>query len=182
MAPAADELFPRFGGHRFCFAVHRGVPGEYRETRVLDDERERRCRPLLRDESSSYANGHVAIARDPRQPDGAELESHRRGGRLPWFAKTALFVRGNQQVVVRVPNELSDAVRIAGWTQPPNGRTAAAVLVTPSSTCPEDWTAYPGGLVFRGRHCVRLLVEGPGDARGLLLVGLRRDCSAQAKG
>ena len=28
------------------------------------------------------------------------------------------------------------------------------------------------------RHCVRLIVEGPGDARGSVLVGLRRDCSA----
>jgi hypothetical protein len=131
--------------------------------------------------AATYADDDVAIARDPRQPDGAELESHRSGRRLPWFAKTALFVRGNEQVVVRVPSELTDAVKIAGWTQPPSSRTAEAVLVQSTSDCSEDWTAYPGGLVFRGRHCVRLIVEGPGDARGSLLVGLRRDCSGQAK-
>jgi hypothetical protein len=131
--------------------------------------------------AATYADDDVAIARDPRQPDGAELESHRSGRRLPWFAKTALFVRGNEQVVVRVPSELIDAVKIAGWTQPPSSRTAEAVLVQSTSDCSEDWTAYPGGLVFRGRHCVRLIVEGPGDARGSLLVGLRRDCSGQAK-
>lgn len=45
-----------------------------------------------------------------------------------------------------------------------------------AKSCPGDWTAYPGGLVFRGRRCVRLQVEGPGEAHGTMLVGLRRDC------
>ena len=129
-------------------------------------------------QAAAYANDDVAIGRDPRKPDGAELESHPSGGRLPWFAKTALFVRGTEQVVVRVPAHLTRAVTIAGWTQPRSSRTAEAVLVQSASDCPEGWTAYSGGLVFRGRHCVRLIVEGPGDARGSVLVGLRRDCTA----
>ena len=126
--------------------------------------------------AATYANPDVAIGRDPRRPVGGEHESYRSRGELPWFAKTPLFVRGNREVVVRVPGELSDVVRIVGWgTNDGEGRELA--LVQPTTSCPEDWTAYPGGLTFRGRHCVRLRVEGPGDARGSALVGLRRDCS-----
>jgi hypothetical protein len=127
--------------------------------------------------AATYANRDVAIGRDRRRPEGAELESDRSGGELPWFAKTALYVRGNHEVVVRVPAELSGVVRIAGWGED-GGEPRDAALVRPTS-CPGDWTAYPGGLVFRGRHCVRLQVEGPGDAQGSVLVGLRRDCPAR---
>lgn len=125
--------------------------------------------------AATYANRYVAIGRDPRKPEGAELESDRSGEGLPWFAKAALFVRGNHEVVVRIPAELADAVRIVGWGQD-GGAPRDAALVRPAS-CPDDWTAYPGGLVFRGRQCVRLRVEGPGDAQGTVLVGLRRDCA-----
>jgi hypothetical protein len=52
------------------------------------------------------------------------------------------------------------------------------MLVRSASACPEDWMAYPGGFAFRGRHCVRVRVEGSGDARGSALVGLRRDRSS----
>jgi hypothetical protein len=127
-------------------------------------------------EAATYANPDVAIGRDPRKPIGGELASDRSGGELPWFAKTALFVRGNREVVVRVPDDLSDAVKIVGWSETNEPREA--VLAQPTTACPEDWTAYPGGLAFRGRHCVRLRVEGPGDAGGSALVGLRKDCSA----
>ena len=74
---------------------------------------------------------------------------------------------------MRVPAEQADAVKIDGW-----GRTGVepreAALVEPS--CPDEWTSYPGGLVFRGRQCVRLQVDGPDEARGSVLIGLRRDC------
>jgi hypothetical protein len=128
-------------------------------------------------EAATYANPDVAFGRDPRKPVGAEHKAYRSGGELPWFAKTPLFVRGNREVVVRLSGELSDVVKISGWGT--NDRTGReAVLVQPTTSCPEDWTAYPGGLIFRGRHCVRLRVEGPGEARGSALVGLRKDCSA----
>jgi hypothetical protein len=129
-------------------------------------------------EAATYANPDVAIGRDPRKAVGAELASDRFEGELPWFAKTGLFVRGNRQVVVRVPAELSDVVKIVGWGEGNDAEPREVVLAQPTSACREDWTAYPGGLVFRGRHCVRLRVEGPGDARGSALVGLRKDCSA----
>ena len=129
-------------------------------------------------DAASYANADVAIGRDPRKPVGQELASAPSGGELPWFAKTGLFVRGNREVVVRVPDELSDVVRIVGWGGTADGESREAVLVQPTTSCANDWTAYPGGLVFRGRRCVRLQVEGPGDARGSVLIGLRKDCSA----
>jgi hypothetical protein len=113
----------------------------------------------------AYANADVAIGRDP--------DADRSEGALPWFAKTALFVRGDRQVVVRVPDELSGEVGIVGWGQA-GGEPRDVALVEPA--CARVWTAYPGGLAFRGRHCVRLRVEGPGEARGSVLVGLRRDC------
>jgi hypothetical protein len=120
--------------------------------------------------NATYANPDVAIAYGP---EGAELESARSGGELPWFAKTGLVVRGDREVLVRVPAEQADVVKISGW-----GRTGVeareAALVEPS--CPGEWTSYPGGLVFRGRQCVRLEVEGPSEARGSVLIGLRRDC------
>jgi hypothetical protein len=127
-------------------------------------------------EAATYANPGVAIGRDTRKPVGGELASTRYGGELPWFAKTALFVRGNREVVVRVPDDVSDEVKIVGWSETNEPREA--VLAQPTTACPEDWTAYPGGLAFRGRHCLRLRVEGPGNARGSALVGLRKDCSA----
>jgi hypothetical protein len=129
-------------------------------------------------DAATYANADVAIGRDPRKPVGGELASDRSGGKLPWFAKTGLFVRGNREVVVRVPDELRDMVRIVGWGGTAKGESREAVLVHPITPCAQDWTAYPGGLVFRGRRCVRLRVEGPGDARGSVLVGLRKDCAA----
>jgi hypothetical protein len=135
-----------------------------------------RCIDEQPGDAAAYANADVAIGRDPRKPLGAAVESHRSGGRLPWFAKTGLFVRGDQPVVVRVPSELADSVAISGWTQPPSSRTSEVVRVAPGPGCPGNWTGYPGGLVFRGRHCVRLSVEGPGSARGSVLVGLRKDC------
>jgi hypothetical protein len=155
-----------------------GEGGDAPEPRFSD---ERAQVPCVSDEPEqgdvSFANPNVAIGRDPRKPKGGELPSDRFGGELPWFAKTALFIRGSREVVVRVPAELSDDVRIQGWGQG-EGEPREAILVQATSGCPEkDWTAYPGGLTFRGRHCVRLQVEGPGDARGSVLLGLRRDCS-----
>jgi hypothetical protein len=57
------------------------------------------------------------------------------------------------------------------------GELRTEVRVEPASGCPSDWTAYPGGLAFSGRRCVRLRVEGPGEQTGSALFGLRRDCS-----
>jgi hypothetical protein len=135
-----------------------------------------RCSDEQPGDAAAYANDDVAIGRDSRRPLGAAVESHRWGGRFPWFAKTGLFVRGDRPVAVRVPSALADSVAILGWTQPPSSRTSQVVRVDPGPDCPGSWTGYPGGLVFRGRHCVRLTVEGPGSARGSLLVGLRTDC------
>jgi hypothetical protein len=128
------------------------LPGAYASVPCVDDDP---------GEAATYANSNVAIGRDPRKPVGGELASDRFGGERPWFAKTALFVRGNREVVVRVPGDLSDAVKIGGWGEANDGEPSEAVLVQPTSACPEDWTAYPGGLAFRGRQCVRLRVEGP---------------------
>jgi hypothetical protein len=121
-----------------------------------------------------YANADVAIAWPAGLPEGGELESARFGGELPWFAKTGLFVRGPGTVVVRVAPAQHDVVAIRGWggDEP---RTDA--LVERPEACAGDWTAYPGGLAFAGRQCVRLRIEGPGDQTGSLLIGLRRDCS-----
>ena len=92
-------------------------------------------------DAATYANPDVAIGRDPRKPVGGEHASNRSGGELPWFAKTALFVRGNREVVVRVPDDLSDAVKIVRWSETNEPREA--VLAQPTTACPEDWTAYP---------------------------------------
>jgi hypothetical protein len=130
-------------------------------------------------EAATYANPDVAIGRDPRKPIGSEHKAYRSGDTLPWFAKTPLYVRGNGEVVVRLPEGLGDDVEILGWgTNDGEGREV--VLVNPTAACRGVWTAYTGGLMFRGRHCVRLRIEGPGDADGSVLVGLRRDCSARA--
>jgi hypothetical protein len=124
-----------------------------------------------------YANAHVAFGRDASAREGSELQSDRFGGDLPWFAKTGLFVRGTEPVVVRVPSTQRDAVKILGWTGTDDNELRGGVLVEPASACPADWTAYPGGLAFSGRRCVRLRVEGPGDETGSALFGLRKDCS-----
>ena len=128
--------------------------------------------------SAIYANRDVAFGWDPSLPEGAEVQSARSDGDLPWFAKTGIFVRGKATIVVRVPADQHDVVRISGWYGPgSDGGLRTEVLVEPVSGCPSAWTAYPGGLAFSGRRCVRLRVEGPGDQTGSALFGLRRDCS-----
>jgi hypothetical protein len=128
-------------------------------------------------DAATYANADVAFARDPSTPEGGELQSDRSNGDLPWLAKTGLFVRGNGEVVVRVPSAQRDVVKIVGWSGTGNTEPRTDVLVQSTSACPSDWTAYPGGLAFSGRRCVRLRVEGPGDKTGSALFGLRKDCS-----
>jgi hypothetical protein len=65
--------------------------------------------------------------------------------------------------------------RIVDWAA---CRALAQPLPWPRSpACETDWTAYPGGLAFSGRRCVRLRVEGPGEQSGTAVLGLRRDCS-----
>jgi hypothetical protein len=128
-------------------------------------------------DAATYANGDVAFGRDAGTREGGELQSDRFGGDLPWFAKTGLFVRGTGTVVVRVPSAQRDVVKILGWTGTDDNQLRAEVLVEPAPACRSDWTAYPGGLAFSGRRCVRLHVEGPGDEAGSALFGLRKDCS-----
>jgi hypothetical protein len=128
-------------------------------------------------DGATYANADVAFGRAAGTPEGGELQSDRFGGDLPWFAKTGLFVRGTEAVVVSVPNAQRDTVKILGWTGTDDNQLRAAVLVEPAPGCPSDWTAYPGGLAFSGRRCVRLRVEGPRDEAGSALFGLRKDCS-----
>jgi hypothetical protein len=127
--------------------------------------------------AATYANASIAFARDAGTREGEEVQSTRLGGELPWFAKFGLYVRGNQEVVVRVPARQRDVVKIRGWGSTAN-ELHTDILVPSMSGCRAIWSVYPGGLVFSGRRCVRLVVEGPGSRRGSALFGLRRDCSA----
>lgn len=126
--------------------------------------------------AATYANANVAFARDAGTREGGKVQSARIGGDLPWFAKFGLYVRGNQDVVVRVPAGQREVVKIRGWQSGAN-EVPSSVLVRSTSGCRAIWTVYPGGLVFSGRRCVRLEVAGPGSQRGSALVGLRKDCS-----
>jgi hypothetical protein len=130
------------------------------------------------EEHAVYANPDVAFAWEAGVPEGGELQSGRSGGgELPWFAKTGIHLHGRESIVVRVPLSHQDVVRISGWYGPgSDGELRTDVLVEPADGC-GDWTAYPGGLAFEGRQCVRLRIEGPGDRTGSVLIGLRRDCS-----
>jgi hypothetical protein len=123
-----------------------------------------------------YATRDVAFAWDPTLREGSAVQSAASEGELPWFAKTGLFIRGDDSVVVRVP-ERQD-VRIEGWYGPgSDGELRSEVLVEPVEGCPSQWTAYPGGLRFAGRQCVRVEIEGPAGQTGSALFGLRRNCS-----
>jgi hypothetical protein len=125
---------------------------------------------------ATYANAHVAFARDAATREGEEVQSARSGGDLPWFAKFGLYVRGTEDVVVRVPVGQRDVVKIQGWGSDPH-ELRSDILVQSTAGCDAIWTAYPGGLVFSGRRCVRLDVEGPGSRGGSARFGLRKDCS-----
>jgi hypothetical protein len=122
------------------------------------------------DATATYAHDAVAFATG----EGGWLQAERTGGRLPWFAKFGLYVRGRGTVVIRVP-EGQRHVRISGWGGRA-GELKTAVLLEASPSCARDWTGYPGGLAFSGRRCVRLRVEGPGNAIGSARFGLRREC------
>jgi hypothetical protein len=129
-----------------------------------------RCGGTAPEAGATYANADVAFATGA----GGALQADRFDGGLPWFAKAGLLVRGRGSVVVRVPDG-QDAVRIVGWGGGP-GELATFTLVESAPACDSDWTAYPGGLAFSGRRCVRLRIEGPGDQTGTAVLGLRRDC------
>jgi hypothetical protein len=82
--------------------------------------------------SAIYANRDVAFGWEAGLPEGAELQSARQDGDLPWFAKTGIFVRGKGTVVVQVPADQRDVVRISGWYGPgTDGELRTEVLVEP---------------------------------------------------
>jgi hypothetical protein len=110
-----------------------------------------------------------------RRPKGRRFQSARGDGYLPWFAKFGVFVRGRGDVVIRVPAVQHDTVSMAGWGADGDDPPRTDILLS-ASRC---WTAYPGGLVFSGRQCVRLVVEGPGALRGAARFGLRRACGPE---
>ena len=127
-----------------------------------------RCDDTAPGPGATFATAGVAFA----AREGEEVQSDRGDGYLPWFAKFGLYVRGRGDVVIRVPAEQRDAINLTGW----GGDPPRTDLRISASRC---WTAYPGGLVFTGRRCVRLEVEGPGALRGTARFGLRRDCGAE---
>jgi hypothetical protein len=43
-----------------------------------------------------------------------------------------------RMVVVRVPADLVDVIKIVGWSEANDGEPREAVLVQPLSACPED--------------------------------------------
>jgi hypothetical protein len=157
-----------------CSVIHRRVPGIAAAALLLaacgaakEDDRAADCASSEEPpEAAAYANDDVAFA----APESQEVQSARSEGPLPWFAKFGLYVRGNGTVVVRVPSDRH--VRIVGWGGGAD-EPREATLVESTSPC---WTAYPGGLAFAGRQCVRVQVDGPGGARGSAVFGLRRDC------
>lgn len=126
--------------------------------------------------AATYANANVAFARDAGIRESEEMQSTRIGGALPWFTKFGLYIRGDRDVVVRVPAVQQDVIEIRGWGSETR-ELRRDVLVRSTPGCRTSWTVYPGGLVFSGRHCVRLEVEGPGRQRGSARFGLRKDCS-----
>jgi hypothetical protein len=126
--------------------------------------------------AATYATANVAFARDAGTREGEKVQSARMGGDLPWFAKFGLYVRGSEDVVVRVPAGQREVVKIRGWGSNAD-ELRSDILVPPTPGCRAAWTVYPGGLVFSGRRCVRLEVEGSGSRRGSALFGLRKDCS-----
>jgi hypothetical protein len=120
---------------------------------------------------ATFATGGVAFA----AREGEQVQADRGDGYLPWFAKIGLFVRGQGDVVVRVPAVAHDEVNMAGWGAGDDAPPQTDIRIT-ASRC---WTAYPGGLVFNGRRCVRLEVEGPGKLKGTARFGLRRACGPE---
>src|SRR5688572_20764453 len=76
-----------------------------------DERRGPECSSDDPEEAASYATDRVAFA----APEGAEVQSDRLGGPLPWFAKIGLYVRGSGTVVIRVPVRVRDSVAISGW-------------------------------------------------------------------
>jgi len=133
------------------------------------DEQRAECLSTPPEEGATYAGDDVAFATG----EGGALQAERVDGEFPWFAKVGLLVRGSGTVVVSVPEEA--AVRIKGW-----GGDAFSlrtdVVIESSPSCEADWTAYPGGLVFSGRQCVRLRVEGPSGEPTSAILALRREC------
>jgi hypothetical protein len=131
-----------------------------------------RCHPAPR-AGATLATADVAFA----AREGEQLESSRAGGGyLPWAANLALHVRGRGNVVVRVPAAQQDEVNIVGWGAGADDPPQTDVRVSSAARC---WRTYPGGLIFTGRPCVRLHVEGPGALRGTTRFGLRRDCGPE---
>jgi hypothetical protein len=130
-----------------------------------------RCDDTAPGPGATYATAGVAFA----APEGEEIQSDRGDGYLPWFAKFGLFVRGRGDVVIRVPAVQHDEVNMAGWGAGGDDPPRTAIHLS-ASRC---WTGYPGGLVFSGRGCVRLEVEGPGELRGAARFGLRQDCGPE---
>jgi len=128
------------------------------------------------EEGATQANADVAFATG----EGGALQASRVEGEFPWFAKVGLLVRGSGTVVVSVQAAQQDAVRINGWGGD-SFSLRTDVVIESSPTCESDWTAYPGGLVFSGRQCVRLAVDGPRAQTGTAVLALRRDCSAVAR-
>lgn len=137
------------------------------------DRAAQRCDDTRPGRDATFATADVAFA----AREGEEVQSDRGGGGyLPWFAKFGLYVRGRGDVVIRVPASQRDDVNIVGWGAGGDDPPRTDIHVASASRC---WTGYPGGLIFTGRPCVRLEVEGPGALRGSARFGLRRDCGAQ---
>jgi hypothetical protein len=116
--------------------------------------------------------------------EGEAMLADRGSGRLPYFAKAGLYVRGPATVSLRVPRGKRRAVRLVGWSgtvgadqvQHPVPGLHVHTVATATTDCATAWTPFAGGIKFRGKHCLRLLVNGPGDRRSRPVLGLRRDC------
>ncbi|HEX5619546.1 MAG TPA: hypothetical protein VFX51_14080 [Solirubrobacteraceae bacterium] len=131
-----------------------------------------RCDDTAPGPGATFATADVAFA----APEGEEVQSARdNGGYLPWFAKFGLYVRGSGDVVIRVPAVHRDDVNMVGWGAGGDDPPRTDIRIA-ASRC---WTGYPGGLIFTGRPCVRLRVEGPGSLRGTARFGLRRACGPE---
>jgi hypothetical protein len=130
------------------------------------------CDDTAPDPGATFATADVAFA----AREGEEVQSARGTGYLPWFAKFDLYVRGEGNVVIRVPEAQQDEVNIVGWGVEGDAPPRTDILIESASRC---WTGYPGGLIFTGRPCVQLQVEGPGALRGTARFGLRRECGPE---
>ena len=139
------------------------------------------CPPPFPPEGWQYANSQVALGTSGEV--GSEQQaSAQPGGR--WFTKAGLAIQNDDKVTLRVPKAQRGDVRIE-WSETNASpakvtvkRQGAVVVVKPRSDCPAEWTKLAGGFTFKGKHCLKLQVVGPGKERGTALVGLRKDCSA----